>query len=60
VCIISLVMRGGGVGEGDGDGNGVGVGVCASAVTGKLDAANPAAPRAGKSFTNARRSAFGF
>src|SRR5262245_54520434 len=53
-CIISCVMRSGGVG----DGLGVGDGVCASASSGRFVAANPAAPRAGSSFTKLRRSTF--
>src|SRR5437660_12551896 len=57
VCSISFVMRCG-VGDGDGDGKGVGVGVgvCAAAGSERLDAATPAAPSAGRSLTNARRS----
>src|SRR2546425_13210759 len=57
VCSISFVMRCG-VGDGDGDGKGVGVGVgvCAAAGSERFDAARPAAPSAGRSFTNARRS----
>jgi hypothetical protein len=51
VCIISLVMRSGGVGEG----LGVGEGVCASASMGSFVAARPAAPMAGSNFTKARR-----
>src|SRR5690349_22457145 len=50
-CIISLVMRGAGVGEG----TGVGEGVWASASSGNFVAAILAAPRAGSSFTKARR-----
>src|SRR2546426_2471744 len=56
LCIISLVMRGTGVGDGDGEGRGVGVGVCAAAGNERLDETSPAAPTAGSSFTNVRRS----
>ena len=49
-------MRGVGVGEGEGEGIGVGVGVCAVADNGRLETAKPAAPSAGNSFTNDRRS----
>jgi hypothetical protein len=56
---MSLVMRGAGVGEGDGDGTGAGAGgvnFWAAAGNERLEAANPATPSAGSSFTNARRS----
>src|SRR5437660_3342818 len=56
VWSISFVMRGGGDGDGDGKGVGVGVGVCAAVGSERFDAANPAAPSAGRSLTNARRS----
>src|SRR5437870_3251168 len=51
---MSFVMRGAGVGEGDGVG--VGVAVCASAFSGALETASPAAPAAGRSLTKVRRS----
>src|SRR5215813_4829822 len=47
LCIISCVMRSGGVGEGDG--------VCASALSGRFVAAKPVAP---SSFTKVRRLTF--
>ena len=47
-------MRGAGVGDGLGDGTGVGEGVWASASSGDFEAANPAAPSAGSSFTKSR------
>ena len=52
-----MVMRGVGVGEGTGvgAGDGVGVGVWANVSSGILVATIPAAPIAGKSFTNDRR-----
>src|SRR5437899_9880866 len=53
---MSFVMRGAGVGEGDGVG--VGVAVCASAFSGALETASPAAPAAGRSLTKVRRSNF--
>src|SRR6266568_1508489 len=52
-CIMSLVIR---IGAGDGRGDGVGVAVCASAFSGELETASPAAPAAGRSLTKVRRS----
>src|SRR5213075_2338954 len=48
-------MRGAGVGDGLGDGSGVGDGVWASASSGNLESARPAAPSAGSSLTKVRR-----
>src|SRR2546421_903013 len=58
---ISLFTRkgvgeGDGIAVGDGDGKGDGEGVCVAAFSGRFAAATPAAPRAGRSATNARRS----
>lgn len=57
MCIISLVILGGGVGDGEGLGNGDGEGdgVCAIVLSGTCVAISPAAPTAGRSLTNARR-----
>src|SRR5688500_12076052 len=58
--IISFVMRGAGVGDGDGDGVGDGAaapeGVCANTSRGTREAATPAMPSAGSTFTKFRRS----
>ena len=54
-CIISFVMRGAGVGDGLGDGSGVGEAVWANASSGNFETPRPAAPSAGRSFTNVRR-----
>jgi hypothetical protein len=59
LCIMSLLMRKG-VGEGRGEGDGVGVGVWASACNGKPETVKPAAPAAGRSLTNERRSMLRF
>jgi hypothetical protein len=52
---MSFVIRGAGVGDADGDGSGEGVGVWAEVLSGSFVTTKPAAPRAGRSFTNVRR-----
>ena len=55
-----MVIRGAGVGDGEGDGSGEGeaAGVWANASSGIFDAASPAAPIAGSSFTKFRLPSF--
>src|SRR5262249_34094966 len=57
-CIISLVMRSGGVGDGLGEGIGVGDGGWARASDCPFEATRPTAPSAGSSLTKFRRLTF--